>query len=108
MEYKVEAIWDSAVYGRESESGHLSGLYYLIAWKRYSEEKNIWKPASTVQYLKKLLNSFHKNYLDKPTAVFPSINTAPPMARPIAKPIEPIKQKQRQPANSTNKRAKKN
>ena len=28
--YKVEAIWDSLVYARESESGHLSGLYYLI------------------------------------------------------------------------------
>ena len=29
-EYKVEAIWDSAVYARESESGHLPGLYYLV------------------------------------------------------------------------------
>ena len=30
-EYKVEAIWDSAVYANKSESGHLSGLYYLVA-----------------------------------------------------------------------------
>ena len=29
-EYKVEAIWDSAVYTRESEV-HLPGLYYLVA-----------------------------------------------------------------------------
>ena len=39
-EYKVEAIWDSTVYTRESESGHLSGFYYLVSWKGYPEEKN--------------------------------------------------------------------
>ena len=30
-EYKVKAIWDSAVYTRESEAEHLSGLYCLIS-----------------------------------------------------------------------------
>ena len=30
-EYKVEAIWDSAVYINKWESGHLPGLYYLVA-----------------------------------------------------------------------------
>ena len=30
-EYKVEAIRNSAVYAMESESGHLPGLYYLVA-----------------------------------------------------------------------------
>ena len=30
-EYEVEAIRDSAVYARESESGHLPGLYYLVS-----------------------------------------------------------------------------
>ena len=30
-EYKIEAIWDSAVYANKSESGHLPGLYYLVA-----------------------------------------------------------------------------
>ena len=29
-EYEVEAICDSAVYARKSESGHLPGLYYLV------------------------------------------------------------------------------
>ena len=38
-EYKVEAIWDSAVYARELEV-YLLGLYYLVSWKRYSEEEN--------------------------------------------------------------------
>ena len=39
-EYEVEAIRDNAVYTRESESSHLPGLYYLVSWKRYPEEKN--------------------------------------------------------------------
>ena len=30
-EYEVEAIQDSAVYARESESGHIPGLYYLVS-----------------------------------------------------------------------------
>ena len=47
-EYKVKAIWDSKVYMKESELGHLPGLYYLVSWKRYPEEKNIWRLASTV------------------------------------------------------------
>ena len=39
-EYKIEAIWDSAVYVRESESGYLLGFYYLVSWKEYPEEEN--------------------------------------------------------------------
>ena len=38
-EYKVEIIWDSAVYTKESE-GYLPGFYYLLSWKGYLEEKN--------------------------------------------------------------------
>ena len=30
-EYKVEAIWNSAVYASKLESGQLPGLYYLVA-----------------------------------------------------------------------------
>ena len=39
-EYKIEVIWNSTVNARESELGYLSGLYYLVLWKRYPEEKN--------------------------------------------------------------------
>ena len=39
-EYEVEAICDNAVYARESESGHLPRLYYLVSWKSYLEEEN--------------------------------------------------------------------
>ena len=106
-EYEVEAIWDSEVYTRESESGHLPGLYYLVSWKRYPEEENIWEPALAVQHLRKLISSFHKDHPDKPTATSPAIDNAPPMARPTVKPAEPPKRKRGRPANSTNKRAKK-
>ena len=39
--YKVEVIWNSAIYTKESESGYFLGLYYLVFWKSYLEEKNI-------------------------------------------------------------------
>ena len=38
--YKMEAIQDNAVYAKKVDR-HLPGLYYLITWKSYSEEKNI-------------------------------------------------------------------
>ena len=39
-EYEVEEIWDSAVYAKESATGQLLGLYYLVEWKGYPEEEN--------------------------------------------------------------------
>ena len=108
-EYEVEAICNSAVYARES-AGHLPGLYYLVSWKGYPKEENTWEPASAVQHLGKLISSFHKDHPEKPTATFEAINTTPPMARPTIKSksaIKPAKQKQGQPANSANNRAKK-
>ena len=108
-EYKVEAIRDSTVYARESESGHLPELYYLVSWKGYPEKENTWEPALAIQHFRKLISSFHKDHSDKPTATFEAIDTAPPMAKPIIRPtVKPTKQKQGQPVNSPNKRAKKN
>ena len=46
-EYKVEAIWDSTVYANKAK-GYLPKLYYLVAWKRYFEEKNTWKSTFSV------------------------------------------------------------
>ena len=37
--YKVGAIWDNAVYAKESEPGHLLGLYYLVSWKNTLKKK---------------------------------------------------------------------
>ena len=107
-EYKVEAIWDSAVYARELE-GHLPGLYYLVAWKGYPEKENTWEPVLAIQDLRKLISSFHKDHPEKPTATSPPVDSAPPMARPTVKLARPItKRKRGRPANSVNKRAKKN
>ena len=106
--YKVEAIWDSEVYVRESESGHLPGFYYLVSWKGYPEEENTWELASVVQQHRKLISSFHKDHLDKLTTTSPTINIAPPMAKPTVKPTGPPKQKRGQLANSINKWAKTN
>ena len=107
-EYKVEAIRNSAVYANKSESGHLPGLYYLVAWKGYPEEENTWELSSAVQHLKKLISSFHKDHPEKPTATSPPINSAPPMARPTVKPTAKAttKRKRGRPANSASKRAK--
>ena len=86
--YEVEAIRDSEVYARESKSGHLPDLYYLVSWKRDPEEENTWEPASVVQHLRKLISSFYNDHLDKPTATSSSIDNAPLMARPTVKPAE--------------------
>ena len=39
-EYKVKRIRDSTVYAKESATGHLLDLYYLVSWKGYPEEEN--------------------------------------------------------------------
>ena len=38
--YKVDGIWDSTVYVKES-AGQISRFYYLVSWKSYHEEENI-------------------------------------------------------------------
>ena len=47
LEYKVKTIWDSAVYANKAE-GHLPGLYYLVAWKKYPKKENTWELLSAV------------------------------------------------------------
>lgn len=46
-EYKVEAICDSAVNTKKSET-HLPGLHYLVFWKDHPNEKNTWEPALVI------------------------------------------------------------
>ena len=106
--YKVEAIRDNIVYTNESESGHPPGFYYLVAWKGYPEEENIWELSSAVQHLKKLISFFHKDYPEKSTATSPPIDSAPPIARSTVKPMAKAttKQKQGRSAHSANKQAK--
>lgn len=101
--YKVETIRDSKVDAIELD-GHLLGLYYLVSYKGYLEEKNIWEPLLPVQYLRNLINSFRKNYLEKLTTISLLIESALPMARLRARLIKRVtKQKQGRPANSISK-----
>ncbi len=85
-EYKVEAIGDSTLYVIKSKSGYLPGLYYLNFWKTYTKEENTWEPVSAIQLLGKLISSFYKNHLDKPTAIFNTIDTAPPRVKSTIRP----------------------
>ena len=39
-EYKVEVIYNSAIYAKGSKLGYLPRFYYLIFWKNYLKEKN--------------------------------------------------------------------
>ncbi len=91
-EYEIEAIRDSEVYTRESES-HLPGFYYLISWKGYPKEKNTWEPSLAIQHLRRLVRTFHKEHLEKSTATSTPVNSASPMAKPAVKPGSANKQK---------------
>ena len=105
-EYEVESIRNSAVYARESEAGHLPGLYYLVSWKGYPEDESTWEPASAVQHLRKLVSTFHKDHPDKPIATSPPIDLAPPMAKRTAPPNVNGKRKRGRPVGSVQKKAK--
>ena len=85
-EYKVYGICDSAIYAKESESGQLLGLYYLISWKDVPEEEDNWEPALAIQYLRKLVSTVYTKNSDKPTATSTPVNIAPLTARPTVKP----------------------
>ena len=101
-EYEVNGIWDSAVYAKESATGQLPGLYYLVLWKSYPEEENTWEPALTIQHFRRLVTAYHKDNPKKPTATFLPVNTAPPIARLTKAPT-----KQGQPARPTTAPSKK-
>ena len=93
-EYEIETIINSAVYNKEAE-GYLPGLYYLIFWKDYLEEKSTWKPSSIVMHFWKMISTFYKDHSKKLMAISLPLNSAPLMAKPSIKPAKPFaKQKQ--------------
>lgn len=49
-EYKIQAIWNNAVYAKKL-GDHLPGLYYLALWKGNPEEENSLEPALTIKHL---------------------------------------------------------
>ena len=104
-QYKIEAISDSVVYTSELESDQLRGLYYLVAWKSYLKEENIWEPLSAAQHLKKLISCFYKEHPEKPTTTFSPIDSAPLIARPTVRPT-PLKRKEGWLTGNASKQAK--
>ena len=79
-EYEVKAIRDNTVFAKKAD-GYLSRLYYLVTWKGYLEEKNIWEPSSAVIHLRKMVSTFHKNHLEKLTAISANLDSVLPMAK---------------------------
>ncbi len=102
-EYEVKVIIDSAAYGQQANDQML-GLFYLVLWKSYPEEENIWEPSLAVIHLWKLISTFHKEHAEKPTATSPPLDSASPIARPTI-PKGP-KQKRGHPSKGANKRGK--
>ena len=84
--YKVDGIWNSAVYAKKSAK-QLLGLYYLVLWKNYLKEENTWEPALVIQHFQRLVTAYHKNNPKKPSSTFVPVDTALPMARPSAPPM---------------------
>ena len=103
-EYKVDSIWDSAVYAKQSAE-QLSGLYYLVLWKKYSEKKNTSEPILAIQHRQKLVTAYLKNNSKKPTVTSAPINMTLSIARPttllIARLTAAPTKKHGQPAKST-------
>ena len=80
-EYKVEDIYNSAIYAKKLKAGHLLGFYYLISQKSYSEDESIQKPASAMQHLWKWVSISYKDHCNKITTIFLPINLALSMTK---------------------------
>ena len=102
-EYKVEAIYDSAVYAKKADR-HLPGLYYLITWKGYSEEENTYEPFLAVIHLRKMITIFYKDHLKKPTTTSAPLHSALPMDKSTIQ--LSTKRKQGQPTGLAKKHTK--
>ncbi len=84
----------------------MPGFYYLVLWKGYPEDENTWEPSLAVIHLRKLISTFDKEYLEKPTATSLPLDSAPPMARPTV-PKQELKQKCGRPSKGANKQGRK-
>lgn len=91
--YAKDVICNSKIYIKE-RAGQLPELYYLIFWKIYLKLENTLEPTSIVMYFYKIISVFHKNYPEKSKIISSSIDYTPSIAKPSAKFIKILKQKQ--------------
>lgn len=82
--YKIKAIRNSKVYAKEAV-GQLLSIYYLVFWKCYIEEKSTWELALAIIHLCKIISTFHKEHSEQFIVILLLKDSAPPMAKPIAK-----------------------
>ena len=87
MDHKLEVIKNSVVSAKKAD-GYLSGLYNLVFWKSYLEEKNTGEPSSTIMHNRKMIFTFHKDHPEKPTGISPLFDSTLPIAKPSVKPIK--------------------
>ncbi len=72
--YEVERIWDNVIYTRKSKD-HLLDFYYQVSYNSCFEEENTGESTLTIQYIWKLISTFHKNNAKKLRATSLSVNT---------------------------------
>ncbi len=105
-EYEVKIIINSMVYGQHANNNQMPGPYYFVLYKGYLKKENIWEPLSAVIYLRKLVNTFYKKYLEKLTVIPLPLDSALPIARPTV-PKQKPKQKHDRPSKGANKQSRK-
>ncbi len=89
------------MYGKE-ENNQILGLYYLILWKSYLKKESTWKLSTTVMHLRKLINTYHKEHLEKLIMISLALDFDLLIARPII-----LKEHLKQKHNCAYKRANK-
>lgn len=73
-------ICNNTVYAKKVIRCQLLELYNLIICKSYSKAKKTWQPILIVIYICKMINTFYKDYLEKPITISWLINSIPPVA----------------------------
>lgn len=80
----MKTIWDSVICISKRKY-YLLGFYILVIYKSYYKRKNIWKPWSAFEQLKKLINFFQKKHIEKSTAISLALHCTILIVEPIIK-----------------------
>ena len=71
MEYEVETILDTRLYGRKK------ALQYLVKWKGYPSEENTWQSEDDLKNSQDLMSDFHRNHPGVPRRISATLNFRP-------------------------------